>query len=150
MTVSKTLLALAAVALSIASSAFAAGVPNNGAAAAARQAAEGAQPLSGTTARMAVLYSPFNGIIRSKGVASVNHIATGINCITPMVAIRQTKFYQSVSVDWGWSSGSSLVVMTRDNADGFTDCPNAGDFEVMTFDPTGAASDSVGFFYEVL
>jgi hypothetical protein len=151
MTVSKTLLALAAAALSIASSAFAGPVPNNGAAAAAKQAAEGAQPFTtGSVARMAILYSPLSGTIRSKGVLTVTSPDVGIYCVTPMTAIRQTKFYQSVSPEWGWSSGNSLVAMARDNADGFTSCPNAGDFEVRTFDLTGNASGLVAFFLEVL
>ena len=153
MTVSKILpLALAAAALSIASAAFAGPMPNNGAAAAAKQAAEGAQQIAstGSVARMAILYSPLSGTIRSKGVANVTSPDTGIYCVTPMVAIRQTKFYQSVSPEWGWSSGNSLVAMARDNADGFTSCPNAGDFEVRTFDLTGNASGLVAFFLEVL
>jgi len=139
-----------AVALSIASAAFAGGVPNNGAAAAAKVAAEGAQPMAtSTVARAAVLYSPFSGIIRSHNVASVTAVDTGIYCIAPTNRIRMKNFYLSVSVDWGWSGGNSLVVMTRDTADGFTSC-GAGEFEVRTFDLTGTPSTSVGFFWEVL
>ena len=153
MTVSKTLpLALAAAALSIASAAFAGPMPNNGAAAAAKQAAEGAQPFTNAAggAKMAILYSPFNGTIRAKNVLTVSSPSTGIYCVSPLVVINQQAHYQSVSPEWGWSSGNSLVAMARDNADGFTSCPNAGDFEVRTFDLTGNASGLVAFFLEVL
>jgi hypothetical protein len=151
MTMSKMIPAtLAAAALSIASAAFAGGVPNNGAAAAAKVAAEGAQPLaSSSVARAAVLYSPFTGIIRSLNVTTVSTPDTGVYCIATTNRVRMKKFYNSVSVDWGWSGGNSLAAMTRDGADGFSICP-AGQFEVRTFDLTGNPSTSVGFFFEVL
>jgi hypothetical protein len=144
------MMALATVAaMSIAPCAFAGPMPNNGAAAAARQAAEGAQPMAAySTTKMAVLYSPFNGIIRGRNVSNVSNPDVGIYCVTPAHAINQGKFYQSVSPEWGWSSGNSLVAMARDNADGYTSC-NTGDFEVRTFDLTGAASSVVAFFLEV-
>lgn len=143
MTFTKTLPVALAAALSLASSAFAASPLNNGADPAAARA-KGVQQMS-SGASLAVLYSPFVGILRAKNVAAVTSPTTGIYCVTPSVARPLTK-YQTVSVEWGWSSGNSLLAMVRDTADGYTSC-GADDYEVRTFDLTGNPSSAVAFYF---
>lgn len=87
-----------------------------------------------TKAKIAVYYTPFGGIIRSKGVAGVTNPSTGIYCITPspLLVVDLTKVYPQVSVEWNLSSGFSLLAYWKDTP-GFSDCPT-GDLEVTTYD----------------
>ena len=85
-----------------------------------------------TKAKIAVYYTPFGGIVRSKGVLGVTNPATGIYCITPSVAVDLTGVYPQVSVEWNLSSGFSLQAYWK-NTPSVSDCP-AGDLEVTTYD----------------
>lgn len=144
----KKLFALAATAVLLATSAHAAGTANNGASVAPRQSDTMAGGPFGTRAKVAVLHSGIVGTVRSKNVTAVSSPSTGIYCITPAVALDLTKTYPSVSVEWGWSSGSSLAAFVRDTGDGFTSCA-AGDLEVQTYDLTGTASAAVAFLLQI-
>jgi hypothetical protein len=113
--------------------------------AAATNADLGGAPF-GTKAKLALYYSGFSGIIRSKGVKAVTNPSAGIVCITPSVALNLGGIYPQVSIDWNLSSGSSLLAYTKDT-NAFSDCP-AGDLEVTTytFDANGPIlSNNVAF-----
>lgn len=87
-----------------------------------------------TKAKIAVYYTPFGGIVRSKGVAGVTNPSTGIYCITPspLLTVDLTNVYPQVSVDWNLSAGFSLLAYWKDTP-AYSDCP-AGDLEVTTYD----------------
>jgi hypothetical protein len=144
---SSTFTRLATVAASFVLAAAAHAGPTNNGAGAAQVAAAKAVPMA-TTAKMAILYSPISGTIRSKNVASVSSPSVGIYCFAPTTAQNLDKIYPLVSVEWGWSSGNSLVAMVRDTAE-FTNCA-AGELEVRTFDLTGVPSGSVAFYLMLL
>jgi hypothetical protein len=93
-----------------------------------------APPVAFTTkAKLAISWTPtFGGVIRSKGVKSVSNPKTGVFCITPSVSLDLTKIYPLVSIEWGYSSGSSLLAYWRDTSLS-TDC-GATDLEVQTYD----------------
>lgn len=104
-----------------------------------------------TRARVAVLYRNGFGVIKSKGVASVTTVQPGVHCVTPSpsLTLNLAGTYPTVNVEWGWSSGSSLIAYTFDNVNfaGFFACA-ATDFVVMTFDTTGGVptlADNVAF-----
>lgn len=104
-----------------------------------------------TRARVAVLYRNGFGAIKSKGVAAVTTVQPGVHCITPSpsLTLNMAGTYPTVNVEWGWSSGSSLIAYTFDNVNfaGFFACA-ATDFVVLTFDTTGGVptlADNVAF-----
>lgn len=106
-----------------------------------------------TRAKVAVLYRNGFGAIRAKGVTAVTTVQTGVHCVTPSVALNLAGGYADVTVEWGWSSGSSLIAYWFDNASfpGFFPCAS-GDLVVMTFDTTGGVptlSDNVAFSLKV-
>jgi hypothetical protein len=130
----------------VAAAAHAAPATNNGASASQLAAAK-AVPMA-TTAKMAILYSPISGTIRSKNVVSVTNPDVGIYCFAPATAQNLNKIYPLVSVEWGWSSGNSLAATVRDTAE-FTSC-GAGELEVRTFDFNGSPSGVVAFYLMLL
>lgn len=104
-----------------------------------------------TKAKVAVLYRNGFGVIKSKGVAAVSTPQTGVHCVSPSpsLIVDLAGTYPTVNVEWGWSSGSSLIAYTFDNVNfaGFFPCA-ATDFVVMTFDTTGGVptpADNVAF-----
>lgn len=146
---SKKLMALAATAMLLATSAHAAGgAPNNGARVVPKQSTTTAGGPFGTRAKVAVLHSGVVGTVRSKNVMAVSNPSTGVYCISPSVALDLTKTFPSVSVEWGWSSGNSLAAFVRDTGDGYTSCLE-GDLEVQTYDLTGNPSAAVAFLLQI-
>ncbi len=111
-------------------------------------------PPFATRAKVAVLYRNGFGILKSKGVGAVTTVEPGVHCITPTATLNLAGTYPTVNVEWGWSSGSSLIAYTFDNVSfvGFFACA-ATDLVVMTFDTTGGVptpSDNVAFTLEIL
>jgi hypothetical protein len=68
--------------------------------------------------------------------SAVTRPSTGIYCLTPSGGVSQTNAVPSVSVEWGFSSGSNLIAYWREHPAG-NSCPNVNDFEVRTYDTTG-------------
>ena len=117
--------------------------PNNGGAGIVPEASGAAQ----STARLVALIGQNGVVIRSKNVAGVTNPSTGITCITPTPGkeINIGKIVPSVSVEWGWSSGSDLAAYYFSNEPTFfTDC-RRGDIEVRTYDFAGNLSSRVAF-----
>jgi hypothetical protein len=105
----------------------------------------------GTKAKLALLLSPFNGVRRSIGVASVTNPSTGVYCIAPSVPINLTGIYPQVTVEWGESAGNALMAFWRDTAKG-AEC-DTSQLEVMTFDFNSASkpvlSNQVSFVFVI-
>ena len=79
------------------------------------------------------------------GFKSVRSVVTGVYCITlsPGTELDSGKDFAVVTPEWGNSSGSSLVVSWNQAASG---CGVGDrDYEVLTFDLDGNASDDVAF-----
>lgn len=111
-------------------------------------------PPFATRAKVAVLYRNGFGVIKSKGVAAVTTVTPGVHCISPSATLNLPGTYPIVTVEWGWSSGSSLIAYAFDNVSfaGFWPCA-ATDLVVMTFDTTGGVptlADNVAFMLEIL
>ena len=105
----------------------------------------------GTKAKLALLLSPFNGVRRSIGVASVTNPSTGVYCIAPSVPINLTGIYPQVTVEWGESAGNALMAFWRDTTKG-AEC-DTSQLEVMTFDFNSASkpvlSNQVSFSFVI-
>jgi hypothetical protein len=86
----------------------------------------------GTKAKLALLFSPFNGLRRSIGVASVTNPTTGVYCITPSVPLNLLGIYPKVTVEWGESAGNAVMAFWRDTSNG-AEC-DTSQLEVITFD----------------
>lgn len=112
---------------------------NNPRAAFARSALGGA---SIGKARLGALVGQSGAVIRSKNVAAVTHPGTGIVCIFPRPGVLNVRtIVPSVSVEWGFSLGNSLLVFYEDGA---FECP-VGSITVFTYNLAGARSDLVAF-----
>jgi hypothetical protein len=105
----------------------------------------------GTKAKLALLYSPFNGVRRSIGIASVTNPSTGVYCMTPSVPINLLGIYPTVTVEWGESAGNAVMAFWRDTANG-AEC-STSQLEVMTFDFNSASkpvlSNQVSFVFVI-
>lgn len=96
--------------------------------------------------RLLVFIGPYEPgyVIRSKGVAEVTHPTTGDWCIKPKASWKVGEVVPTVSVEWAYSSGASLLAYWRSDGAG---CPE-GYIEVYTLDfssGTPVQSDNVAF-----
>lgn len=78
---------------------------------------------------------------RTLNFTAVSHAATGVYCLTPAAGIDPSTGTASVSVEWGYSSGSDLAAFYQH---GNFVCA-AGQYEVRTYDFSGTVSDDVAF-----
>ncbi len=126
----------------------------NGGTSAAKVApmAAGPYPLAKTNAKLAALITPNDGVIRAKGVADVTHPDVGIYCIKPSARLDVTTIIPIVTVEWGYSSGDSLLAFYYDWYQfGSGECPD-GYLEVQTYNFGGGApvlANTVAFFIQV-
>jgi len=82
-------------------------------------------------------------IIRSKNIASVVRLATGVYCVDPSNIAATAALVPVVSADERGAAGGSPGIAAVDSTR-FQGCP-ATAIEVHTFDFAGAAVDDVGF-----
>ncbi len=100
---------------------------------------------AGTARAYAVVLpaTPSFDAARTKNFTAVARPTTGIYCLTPAAGIDPTNTIAMVSVEWGASSGSDLLVYAEN---GVFDCP-AGTFEIRTYNnfTTPTLTNSVAF-----
>jgi hypothetical protein len=75
---------------------------------------------TGSHARIVALISPklfpaLPTVMRARGVDTVTHPSTGIYCIQPSGAWDVTRMVPVVTVEWGESSGNSLLAYYRNH-----------------------------------
>ena len=82
----------------------------------------------------------------NKGFASVTHPGTGTYCLAASKPAKFNPFTRPalVTVDWGQSIGSSLMAFIDYDAG----CP-ANDYEILTYDTSGASTDNAAFVIAV-
>jgi hypothetical protein len=78
---------------------------------------------------------------RTRNFTAVSRPSTGLYCLTPAPSIDPTASPAYVTVEWSSSLGNSLAAFHRSTGTGCA----AGQFAVLTFDFTGAASNNVSF-----
>ena len=126
--------------------------PNNGLPGEGFVRAASPYPPAKSSAKLAAFIAPDGQVIRAKGVADVTNPGVGIYCIKPSTKMDLTTVIPVVSVEWGFSSGNSLLAFYFDYTQFSSgDCP-AGYLEVLTYDfasGTPVASDTVAFTIHV-
>jgi hypothetical protein len=98
-----------------------------------------------TNAEVAALVEGGGTAVKSKNVTTVTNPSTGIYCVKPSVKIEQNAIYPQVTVEYGLSSGQSLLAYVDDARH---ECPS-NSIEVLTFDfneGTIEQSQSVAFY----
>ena len=103
------------------------------------------EPTGYTTKAAVAYYYTREGVDRSKNVSSFTNPTTGAYCITPSIAVKFSKIYPHVTVEYEHSAGSLLWAYWSDSG---PDCPS-GSLEVLTVDSTGNFSPDVAFIFTV-
>ena len=86
----------------------------------------------GSQYKLALSYSGIVGKIRAKNVKAVTNPSPGVFCIQSSVSLNLKDIFPLVSIEWGESSGNSLLAFWRDTSIE-SDC-KSGWLEVQTFD----------------